>query len=215
MKPAELLHVVQQVLAASRQASEEAVVTPPAELAKAGASATIFVIDDDRGVREAMRELLATAGYRVKTYASADAFLASYRPDGKGCLVTDVRMPGMSGFELLAWLAAADNALPAIVITGHGDVAMAVEAMKAGAFDFIEKPVRPNELLACIDRALRHVTSPSERSSMTAAAAMRVAGLTRREREVMDSSSPAMPTRKSPRALTLPSARSKPIAPMS
>ena len=186
VKPAELLRVVQQVLATSRQAEEEAVVTPPAELAQAGASATIFVIDDDRGVREAMRELLATASYRVETYASADAFLTAYRADGRGCLVTDVRMPGMSGFELLARLAAADNTLPGIVITGHGDVAMAVEAMKAGAFDFIEKPVRPDELLACIDRALRHVASPSERSSMSAAAAMRVAGLTRREREVMD-----------------------------
>lgn len=185
VKPAELLRVVQQLLAAPPP-SEEKVVTPPAELAEAGAPATIFVIDDDRGVRDAMRELLATAGYRVETHVSADAFLAAYRVDGRGCLVTDVRMPGISGFELLARLAAADSALPAIVITGHGDVAMAVEAMKAGAFDFIEKPVRPNELLACIDRALRHVASPSERSSMSAAAAMRVAGLTRREREVME-----------------------------
>jgi two-component system, chemotaxis family, CheB/CheR fusion protein len=186
VKPAELLRVVQQVLAASREASKEVAVTPPAELGEAGAPATIFVIDDDRSVRGAMHELLATAGYRVATFASGDAFLAANRADGKGCVITDVRMPGMSGFELLARLAAADGALPAIVITGHGDVAMAVEAMRAGAFDFIEKPVRPDELRACIDRALRHAASSSERSSMSAAAAMRIAGLTRREREVMD-----------------------------
>ena len=186
VKPAELLRAVQQVFAASRQASREAVVPPPAELAEAGASAPIFVIDDDRGVRDAMRELLMKAGYRVETFASGEAFLAAHGADGKGCLVTDVRMSGMSGFELLSQLAAADNALPAILITGHGDIPMAVEAMKAGAFDFIEKPVRSEELLACIDRALRHVATSWERSSMTAAAAMRVAGLTRREREVMN-----------------------------
>jgi two-component system CheB/CheR fusion protein len=186
VKSSELLRVVQQVLATSRQAEEEAVVTPPAELAVAGEPATIFVIDDDRAVRAAMGELLTTAGYRVEAYASADAFLAAYRPAGRGCLVTDVRMPGMSGFELLARLSAAERALPAIMITGHGDIAMAVEAMRAGASDFIEKPVRSEELLACVERALRHAASPSERSSMAAAAAMRVAGLTRREREVMD-----------------------------
>jgi two-component system, chemotaxis family, CheB/CheR fusion protein len=176
VKPEVLLRAIQQLLARPLHA----------ELREAGAPATVFVIDDDRSVREAMGELLATAGHRVETYATSEAFLAAYRPAGRTCLVTDVRMPGISGFELLARLSAAERALPAIMITGHGDIAMAVEAMRAGAFDFIEKPVRPNELLASIERALEHVPSSSERSSMATAAAMRIAGLTRREREVMD-----------------------------
>jgi len=92
----------------------------------------------------------------------------------------------MTGFELLAQLAAAGHALPAIVITGQGDIPMAVQAMRAGAVDFIEKPTDPSALLACINRALRQTASPAERSSWRQAAAMRVAGLTKREREVMD-----------------------------
>ncbi len=122
----------------------------------------------------------------METFASGEAFLAAHHAAEKACLVVDVRLPGMSGFELLARLAPADSALPAIVITGHGDVPMAVQAMNAGAEDFIEKPVRPHELLASIDRALRHGASSAERSARRAAAAMRVAGLTRRERDVMD-----------------------------
>ena len=111
-----------------------------------------------------MQILLATAGYSVKTFASAAAFLSSYRPAEKGCLVTDVRMPGMNGFELLAQLAAAGHSLPAIVITGQGDIAMAVQAMRAGAVDFIEKPIDSSALLACVNRALRQAASPAERS---------------------------------------------------
>jgi two-component system CheB/CheR fusion protein len=168
------------------RAIRQLLTVPHADVFEASGPSTIFVIDDDKGVRNAMTELLETAGSHVEAYASANAFLAAYRADRKGCLVTDVRMPGMSGFELLARLRAAGSALPAIVITGHGDIAMAVEAMRAGAFDFIEKPVRSDELLACIERALQHAASPSERASMSSAAALRVAGLTRREREVMD-----------------------------
>jgi two-component system, chemotaxis family, CheB/CheR fusion protein len=175
VKPQKLSSAIQQLLAASH-----------ADLSEARAPATIFVIDDDKGVRDAMSELLETAGYHAKTYASADAFLAAHHSDVKGCLVTDVRMPGVSGFELLARLQTAGSALPAIVITGHGDISMAVEAMRGGASDFIEKPVRSQELLACIERALRRPASPSERASMSSAAAMRVAGLTRRERDVLD-----------------------------
>ena len=176
VKPRELSHAIQQLLAGLRHTDQPG----------GDAPATIFVIDDDKGVRDSMGELLEPAGYHVETYASADAFLAAYRADAKGCVVTDVRMPGMTGFELLARLRATGRALPAIVITGHGDISMAVEAIRAGAFGFIEKPVRPHELLASIERALRDVASPSERSSMSAAAAMRVAGLTGREREVLD-----------------------------
>ena len=186
VRPEELLRVVRQALVAAPPVGEVTAAVPPPELADTETRATVFVIDGDRGVRDAMRELLARAGYRAETFASGEAFLGSYHADGKACLVTHHRMPGMSGFELLARLTAAGNALPAIVITGHGDIAMAVEAMKAGAFDFIETPVRPDELLAAIDLALRHEASDAERSAWRAASAMRIAGLTRREREVMD-----------------------------
>jgi two-component system CheB/CheR fusion protein len=139
------------------------------------------VIEDDQGNREAMQVLLTNAGYQVKTYVSALAFLESRCPKDRGCVVTDVRMPGMNGLEMLASLVTAGNRLPAIVITGQGDIAMAVQAMRAGAVDFIEKPVDPEVLLASVRRALQQTSNPAGR----AAAAMRIAALTKREREVM------------------------------
>jgi FixJ family two-component response regulator/signal transduction histidine kinase len=157
-----------------------------AEHPDADAGGVIYVVDDDRAARDAMQVVLAKAGYSVKTYASAATFLGARRSDDKSCLITDVRMPGMNGFELLAQLAAAGSGLPAIVITGQGDITMAVQAMKAGAVDFIEKPSDPDALLASVDRALRQAANPADRSAWRAAAAMRLAGLTRREREVMD-----------------------------
>ena len=153
---------------------------------KGGPPATIFVVDDDRGVREVIRELLKEAGYRVETFASGEALLGGVRAGGRGCLVIDVRMPGMSGFEALARLAAVGKALPTVVITGYGDIAMAVAAMKAGAVDFIEKPFRSAQLLTAIDRALAPAATPAARSSLQAAAALRLAGLTQRERDVLD-----------------------------
>jgi two-component system CheB/CheR fusion protein len=182
--PDELSRAVQQLLAVP-PTTGEAEAPPPAASIDAGEAATIFVVDDNRGVREAMREVLSTAGYRVEAFASGEAFLA-FPAGGKSCFVIDVRLPGISGLELLARLAAVGNTAPAILITGHGEVALAVAAMRAGAFDFLEKPVRPQELLACIDRALRHITTPAERASWRTAAALRIAGLTAREREVMD-----------------------------
>jgi two-component system, chemotaxis family, CheB/CheR fusion protein len=186
VKAEELLQDIQRLLGPRELATRSALAAPAAEAAIASAAATVYVVDDDGGAREAMEMLLAKAGYSVETYASAATFLESYRPGQKACLLTDVRMPGMSGFELLAQLAAAGNALPAIVITGQGDVAMAVEAMRAGAVDFIEKPIDADALLAGVNRALRQAASPAERSSWRKAAAMRIAGLTSREREVMD-----------------------------
>jgi two-component system, chemotaxis family, CheB/CheR fusion protein len=175
VKPEVLSRVIQQVLAAPAQT----------DFPETDAPATIFVVDDDPGIRESMRAVLSDAGYRVETFASAEAFLAADH-GRSGCLVVDVRMPAMSGFELLAQLAAAGDAMPAIVITGYGDVATAVEAMKAGAADFIEKPFRSQQLLACIASALRYAGSPAERSARHHEAVMRIAGLTRREREVME-----------------------------
>jgi two-component system CheB/CheR fusion protein len=183
-RPNELSRAIQRLLAARAEAGEQQAAPVPS--ADARLPATVLVVDDDPGVRKSLRALLTAAGYRVEAFASAEALLAADRGAAKGCLVVDVRMPGMSGFELLARLAAAGNMLPAILLTGHGDVAMAVEAMKAGAEDFIEKPVRPEQLLAAIDRALRHAATPVERSAWRNAAALRIAGLTQREREVME-----------------------------
>jgi two-component system CheB/CheR fusion protein len=154
----------------------------------ADSAAAIFVVDDDhetRETRDAMRILLTDAGYTVKTYGGACAFLDSFHPEDKGCLITDVRMPGMNGLEMLARLAAAGSKMPAIVITGRGDIAMAVQAMRAGAVDFIEKPVGAEALLSALDRAFRPAESPAEPSARRVEAIMRMASLTRREREVM------------------------------
>jgi FixJ family two-component response regulator len=133
-----------------------------------------------------MRVLLSNAGYQVKTYATGTGFLSSYDPRDRGCLITDVRMPCMSGLEMLARLAAKGSTLPAIVITGQGDIAMAVQAMRAGVADFIEKPVNEETLLLSIHHALQQAATPEDRSAQHAQATMRIATLTKREREVMD-----------------------------
>ena len=160
VEAAALSQLFQRLIADSEAATEATVAAEPAKRA-AGA---IFVVDDDRETREAMAVTLTDAGYLVKTYASAQAFMKSLGSEDKGCLVTDVRMPGMNGFEMLAMLAASGKSMPAIVITGQGDIPMAVQAMRAGAVDFIEKPVSPETLLAALDRAFRQVESPTERS---------------------------------------------------
>jgi two-component system CheB/CheR fusion protein len=184
VKARELAQFVQQLLAGPPAAATRSAAAPPAGTS-AVAATTIFVIEDDQSNREAMQILLTNAGYGVKAYASAQTFLDSHRPEDRGCVITDVRMPGMNGLEMLARLAAAGSKLPAIIITGQGDIAMAVEAIRAGAADFIEKPVDSEALLASVRRALQQSPHPAERSATRAAAAMRIAGLTKREREVM------------------------------
>ena len=134
-----------------------------------------------------MRDLLRENGYAVEIFASGEAFLEAYRPGREGCLLVDARMPGMSGLELLQRLKGEGHRLPAIMITGSGDVPMAVEAMKAGAVDFIEKPIGRDELLASVERALDQ-TRDSGKLSVCAreTAATRVASLTTRQRQIMD-----------------------------
>ncbi len=154
-KPAEPETLVRQILtflAAQPQPNRES--ARPAVVSAGGPLATVFVIDDDRTLREALRELLQEHGHTTEAYASGEAFLA-VRPDRKGCLVTDALMPGMGGIALLERLKAENRGLPAIMITGHGDVTMAIRAMKAGAADFLEKPVRTEELLASIELRAR------------------------------------------------------------
>ena len=120
-------------------------------------AATVFVIDDQEAVRKALAELLQVLGFEVETYMSSEAFLESLSGPRAGCVVADVRMPGMDGIELVRELARRAIPLPVILISGHADVPMAVAAIKAGAEDFIEKPVDDAHLLAAINRCLARI----------------------------------------------------------
>ena len=147
---------------------------------------TVFVVDDDAGVLDALRILLRSVGLRAETYPSADDFLENFDQEAPGCLVLDVRMPGMSGMELQEKLAEMGFSTPIIFVTAHGDVPMAVEAVKGGAIDFIQKPFRDQELLDKIQHAIElDADSRAERESKEEIAG-RIAALTPREREVMD-----------------------------
>jgi two-component system CheB/CheR fusion protein len=133
-----------------------------------------------------MRRVLEADGRRVEDYASCEAFLEAYHPGSLGCLLIDAYLPGMKGIELLRCLSDAGHTLPSILITGNSDVAMAVDAMKAGASDFIEKPVNGNELLASIDFAMDHWRDSHKLTAWRATAATHVAGLTSRQRQIME-----------------------------
>ena len=146
---------------------------------------TVFVVDDDAAIRDSMRLLLEAADFRVRTYASAKQFLADGDFEG-GCLITDVRMPDMSGLELQDEMLQRGILLPVIVITGHGDVSLAVRAMKAGAIDFIEKPFDDEQMLACIRRGLKIGLQHRSRAGEAQAARDILAQLTPRERSVLD-----------------------------
>ncbi|EXJ13453.1 response regulator transcription factor [Imhoffiella purpurea] len=147
--------------------------------------ATVFVVDDDQAMRTSLQWLIESTGMSVQTYESADAFLSTYYPGRAGCLLLDVRMPGMSGLELQSYLEREGYRLPVILITGHGDVAMAVKAMKAGAMDFIEKPFHDEDLLRSIRNALDYDQRTRANRSAKAEVLMRLAELTPREHEVM------------------------------
>ena len=146
----------------------------------------VHVIDDDEAVRDSLAFLLTTAGIEVRTYESARAFLDGMEGIASGCVVTDVRMPQMSGLELLQRLQEIKAELPVIVITGHGDVPLAVEAMKAGAVDFLEKPFDDETLLSAIRAALRRQGSGDGRESERRDFAKRIAALSGRERQVLE-----------------------------
>jgi two-component system response regulator FixJ len=147
---------------------------------------TVFVVDDDEAVRRALRFLLRTAGHEVEAFPSAGAFLETYRPERRGCLLLDVRMPHMTGLELQHELNARGWRIPAIFITGHGTVPIAIAAMKAGAFDFIEKPLRDEALLESVERALGWDETTRQDHLELATLKTRATLLTPREREVLD-----------------------------
>jgi two-component system, LuxR family, response regulator FixJ len=147
---------------------------------------TVFVVDDDAAVRKGLSFLLRTAGYTVEAFASALAFLEAYDPRRGGCLLLDVQMPRMTGVELQQQLNVRGWRIPVIFITGHGTVSQAVAAIKAGAFDFVEKPLREEALLECIERALNWNDAVQEERLESAQLEARAALLTEREREVLD-----------------------------
>lgn len=147
---------------------------------------TVYVVDDDEAVRDSLRALIESAGHAVETFSSGEEFLDRFRPDAAGgCLVLDVRMAGMTGIDLQARLRDRGIRMPVIVITGHGDVPLAVTAMKHGAFDFIEKPFANDRILAAIGEGLNYPPS-AETTEEQAAARTRLERLTSREREVLE-----------------------------
>jgi two-component system response regulator FixJ len=148
--------------------------------------ATVFVVDDDEAVRDSLKILLETEGYRAAAFESAIAFLDGYREGMQGCLLADVRMPDMTGLELQEALAERHIALPVIIITGHGDVPMAVRAMKAGAIDFIEKPFSDTAILDSVRRAMASAKQADANQGLAAEAQQRLETLTPRERQVLE-----------------------------
>lgn len=147
---------------------------------------TVFVVDDDAAVRDSLAMLMQSENLSVRTFASAREFLDAYSADEPGCLITDIRMPGMSGLELQEKLAADGVAIPVIVLTGHGDVPAAVRALKTGAVDFVEKPFEPQKLLDLVQGAIVEDAESRRNAARQAEVAERVASLTPREREVME-----------------------------
>jgi FixJ family two-component response regulator len=145
----------------------------------------VFIVDDNRAVREATRSLLASVGLRVETFKAAQDFLNTPRPDAPSCLVLDVRLPGLSGLDLQRELIGAGVAIPIIFITGHGDVPMSVQAMKAGAMEFLTKPFRDQQLLDAIQQALDRDRVDRRHRSEMVELRRRHESLTPREREVM------------------------------
>jgi FixJ family two-component response regulator len=153
----------------------------------ANAAATVFLVDDDPSVRRALTRLIRSAGYQVKPFGSAREFLNSdWRGKGVACLVLDVYMPGLNGMELQRELQTANAILPIIFITGRGDIPMSVQAMKAGAVDFLPKPVKDSELLRAIEQALARASREGAESAEIEDIRRRVEILTPREREVME-----------------------------
>lgn len=148
--------------------------------------AKVYVVDDDAAIRDSLHWLLSAKGFSIETFASAEQFLETYRPHYPGCLILDVRMPGMNGLELYEKLITLNYCLPVIFITGHGDVQMAVNAIKKGAVDFIEKPFDDQALSSLIQKCLQLDKECRARADQSAAIAARMDQLTPRERAVMD-----------------------------
>ena len=147
--------------------------------------AVVFVIDDDPSMRASLEDLVSSVGLKVRLFASPQEFLESERPDAAGCLVLDVRLPGMSGLTFQKELAKVGVALPVIFITGHGDIPMSVRAMKAGAVEFLAKPFHDQEMLDAIHAAIERDRERRREARLVAELRERYAFLTERERQIM------------------------------
>jgi two-component system response regulator FixJ len=146
----------------------------------------VYVVDDDEAMRHSLEFLLGSADFEVTLFDSAQAFLAALSALEFGCVVSDVRMPGIDGIEMLRRLKAQHCGFPVIIMTGHGDVPLAVEAMKLGAVDFLEKPFDDNLLIAMVESGLRRAEPEARNEALTREIAVRVESLSPRERQVMD-----------------------------
>jgi FixJ family two-component response regulator len=151
-----------------------------------GVTAVVFVIDDDASMRAALEDLIASVQLEVRLFASPQQFLSSERPDVPSCLVLDVRLPGMSGLSFQKELARIGVVLPVIFMTGHGDIAMSVQAMKAGAIDFLTKPFRDHDMLDAIHAAIKSDEERRRTAGLVERLAVRYATLTERERQIMN-----------------------------
>ena len=147
---------------------------------------TVFVVDDDEAVRKMLRWLMESVNLQVEEYTSADDFLASYQPNQVGCILLDVRMPGMSGPDLQKQLSQGNSELAVIILTGHGDVPMAVSAMKNGAFDFVEKPFNNQKLLDIVQKGITESVRIRDNRSDQKKHEVKLSVLTARERQVFD-----------------------------
>jgi two-component system CheB/CheR fusion protein len=186
VKPAELMLSIQKLLTAPAVGAGKTITAPRLAADRAEGTYTIFIVDDDRNIRDTIRLLLENDGRLVHDFATGEAFLAAYTPGSGGCLLIDAYLPGMSGLQLLQQLRSKGDPLPAIMITGSSDVAMAVFAMKAGAADFIEKPIGALDLIASIDRALERSRDSCKLLAWQASAAGHIADLTPRQHQIMD-----------------------------
>ena len=185
VKTTDVMQAIQRLLPISRSVTHVRLPRPTAN-GQTLAAPVIFVVDDDSRVREAIRSVLEADGRLVEEFETCEAFLESYSVGREGCLLVDGYLPGMTGLELLQGLQKGGSRLPAIMITGNSDVPMAVQAMKAGATDFIEKPVGRDELLASVARALELAQDTTKLSAWRRDASERLGKLTSRQRQVMD-----------------------------
>jgi FixJ family two-component response regulator len=151
-----------------------------------GHEPTVHIVDDDPGVRKALALLMRSAGLQAQPYESAQDFLDRYEPGQPGCMILDIRMPGMNGLELQQELVARHEPMPIIILTGHGDIPMAVRAIKAGALDFIEKPFQNGTLLSLVETGLKQDRTARAEYARLRDIDRRLARLTPREREVME-----------------------------
>jgi FixJ family two-component response regulator len=145
----------------------------------------VYVVDDDDAVRDSLRQLLESKGHSVRTFESATAFLNGFSPESAGCILADIHMPGMSGLELQAALLEKASEVPIIIITGNADVPSAITALKSGALDFIEKPIRSDSLLAAVSRAISERQAALLAVSLRNKARQKIGELTPREQEVL------------------------------